>query len=485
MGCMAPRTELSPLGLATILVGAFLPIADFFIVNVALPTISSDLNASSATLELVVAGYGIPYALLLVLGGRLGDLFGRRRLFMLGMALFTLFSLLCGLAPTDVTLVVFRAAQGASAALMVPQVLATIQASSTGQRRARALGLYGATAGIGAVVGQLAGGAIVALDLAGSGWRPIFLVNVPIGIVGLFLAWRNVPASQADEPPKIDVAGTALLALAVLAILVPLTEGRSLGWPVWSWVLLALAAPAAVAFYFVEGRLERAGHHPIVPPSLLRLRGMRRGLVITLPFFAGFGAFMFVSAIALQDDAGFSPLRSGVALAPLALTFLLASLLTARLTARFGSRVLSVGAVIQGLGLVLLAGTLLAAWPDVTPWTLTPAMAVAGFGQGLVVSPLFGFVLAGVPADRAGVGGGMVTTTLQVALALGVATLGSLFLSLSHPGSLGVRDSYVAVLGLQTLVAFGVAALGWRLAHSDAVERPPAPVAEPIFEQAA
>ena len=179
---MAPRSELTPLGLATILVGAFLSIADFFIVNVALPTISSDLHTSSATLELVVAGYGIPYALLLVLGGRLGDLYGRRRLFMLGMSSFTIFSLLCGIAPTDVTLVAFRVAQGASAAFMVPQVLATIQASTTGQRRARALGMFGATAGVAAVVGQLAGGAIVAANFGGESWRPIFLVNVPIGI---------------------------------------------------------------------------------------------------------------------------------------------------------------------------------------------------------------------------------------------------------------------------------------------------------------
>jgi MFS family permease len=260
---------------------------------------------------------------------------------------------------------------------------------------------------------------------------------------------------------------------------------RTLGWPVWSWALLALAAPAAAAFYVVEGRLERAGRHPIVPPTLLRLRGMRRGLAIMLPFFGGFGTFMFVSAIALQDDAGFSPLRSGVAVAPLAVTFLVASLVTAQLTARYGSRVLSAGAVLQGVGLLMLITTLLAAWPDVSPLNLAPAMAVTGLGQGLVVSPLFGFILAGVPSERAGVGGGIATTTLQVALALGVATLGSLFLSLSHTDVLGVRDSYVAVLLLQTAVAVGVAATGWSLARPAAAESAPAALPEPVFEQAA
>jgi EmrB/QacA subfamily drug resistance transporter len=482
---MAPRDDLTPIGLATILVGAFLSIADFFIVNVALPTISSDLHPSSATLELIVAGYGIPYALLLVLGGRLGDLYGRRRLFMLGMASFTLFSLLCGVAPTDLTLVIFRAAQGASAALMVPQALATIQASTTGQQRARALGLYGATAGVAAVVGQLAGGAIVAANVAGSSWRPIFLVNVPIGLAGLVLAWRNVPSTHAEHPPRIDAAGTALLATAVLALLVPLTEGRTLGWPAWSWALLALAAPAAAAFYVVEGRLERAGRHPIVPPTLLRLRGMRRGLLIVAPFFAGFGTFMFVSAIALQGGAGFSALRSGVALAPLALAFLASSLATARLTARYGSRVLSVGALLQGAGLVALAGTFLIAWPHVDPLKLAPAMVLAGLGQGLVVSPLFGFVLAGVPAERAGVGSGIVSTTMQSALALGVASLGSLYLSLSASDSLGVRDAFIAVLGVQTVVAVVVAIAGWALAAPARPEVVPTPLPEPVLEQAA
>ena len=483
---MTPRTHLSGLGLATVLLGAFLSIADFFIVNVALPTIDSRLHASAATLELVVAGYGVPYALLLVPGGRLGDLFGRRRLFMLGMASFTVFSLLCGIAPTAPALVAFRAAQGASAALMVPQVLATIQASCSGQLRARALGFYGATAGIAAVVGQLAGGALVAADIAGMGWRPIFLVNVPLGILGLALAWRLVPATRSAEPARPDTAGTALLALAVLALLVPLTEGRSLGWPAWSFALLALFAPAAWGFTAVERRLERRDGHPIVPPSLLRLHGMRRGLVIAVPFFAGFGAFMFVSAIAFQQGAHFSALRSGLALVPMALAFLIASLSTARLTARYGRAVLSTGALLQGVGLLGLAGTLFAAWPGVDPLNMAPAMAVAGFGQGLVLSPLFGFVLAGVPADRAGVGSGVLTTTQQTALALGVAGLGSLFLSLSSSHSLGTRDAFVVLLGIQAAVAALVAVAG-RTLQQPAPRRARAAeeLPEAVFESAA
>jgi EmrB/QacA subfamily drug resistance transporter len=456
---------LSRLGLATVLLGAFLSIADFFIVNVALPTIDSRLHASPATLELVVAGYGVPYALLLVLGGRLGDLFGRRRLFMLGMASFTFFSLLCGLAPTAATLVAFRVAQGASAAFMVPQVLATIQATRTGEQRAKAIGLYGATAGIAAVVGQLAGGALVEANIAGTSWRPIFLVNVPLGLAGLLLARREVPSTRSLEPPRVDPLGTLLLGLAVVALLVPLTEGRALGWPAWSWVLLGLAAPATAAFAAVERRLERSNGHPIVPPSLLRLPGMRRGLVIAVPFFAGFGAFMFVVAITLQQGARLSPLRAGFALVPMALTFLVASLASARLVGRYGATVLTAGASLQAVGLAGLAATLFADWPGVDALNLAPAMAVAGFGQGLVMAPLFGFVLAGVPAARAGVGSGVLTTTQQSALALGVASLGSLFLSLGAADSLGMRDAFVVVLGVQITVAVLVAAASRALPH--------------------
>ena len=484
---MTTQNRLSAIGLATVLLGAFVAIADFFIVNVALPTIDADLHPTAAMLQLVVAGYGVPYAVMLVLGGRLGDLFGRRRLFMLGMASFTLFSLLCGIAPTAGVLIAFRAAQGASAAFMVPQALATIQAATSGHERSRAIGLYGATAGIAAVVGQVAGGLIVNADIGGYGWRPIFLVNVPVGLVGLALAWRYVPATRSEEPATIDVPGTVLLGAALLSLLVPLTEGRTLGWPLWSLVLLALVVPLGAAFVAVERRLEAAGRHPLVALSLLRNRGMRAGLVITGLFFAGFAAFMFVSAIALQTGAHLSPLGSGMALAPLALAFFAASLFTARLTERYGRSVVAAGALIQSAGLIAVAATLHSAWPHVDAVVLAPSMVLAGVGQGLVVSPLFGFVLAGVPAERAGVGSGILTTTTQSALALGVATLGSLFLSLDAPHSLGMRTAFVAVIGVQTAMALLVAVAVRGLPQPGRAQAEPVPEAmlEAEFVEAA
>ena len=449
-----------------ILVGVLLPMIDFFIVNVALPTIDTDLRASQPLLELVVSGYATAYALLLVLGGRLGDSLGRKRLFLSGMAAFTVTSLACGLAPTATFLVFGRVAQGASAAMMVPQVLATIQAATSGERRTRALARYGATGGLAAVLGQVLGGLLVSANIDGLGWRPIFLVNVPIGLAGLVLAKRYVPDTRHGAPAPIDGPGTILLGVTVLALLVPLTEGRSLGWPWWTIALLVLAPVAAAAFAGVERRAERVGRSPLVPPSLLRHAGMRRGLLLALPFFAGFGAFMFCYALLVQDGLHASALTAGLGLVPMAATFLLASLSTSRLLARFGAKVLFAGGLLQAAGLVILALTVYLGWPHLAVADLAPGLAVAGLGQGLVMSPLFGIVLSDVPSALAGAGAGVLTTTQQSALALGVATLGGLFLALAGDGT-GISTAFIVVLAVQVVIAVGVAAgarrlPGWR-----------------------
>ncbi len=289
------------MALGVLLMGFALSVTDFFIVNVALPTIGRDLHASDSMLELVVAAYGITYAVLLVLGGRLGDTIGRRRLFMGGMAAFTVMSLACGLAPTIGLLLAFRALQGAAAALVVPQVLATIQASADGEERARAVGMFAATAGLSMVAGQILGGTITWLDAFGTGWRGIFVVNVPVGIVGLLIARRSMPDTRSNPPSRIDVRGTVLLAATLLGLLIPLTEGKALGWPVWSWVLLILVPVGGFAFVRYERSLESKGGLPLVPPSLIRHKSMRRGLGVVIPFFASFGGFMFLYAVVTQS----------------------------------------------------------------------------------------------------------------------------------------------------------------------------------------
>jgi MFS family permease len=450
------RPRLTPAGLTTVLLGAALPLVDFFIVNVALPTIDTTLNASAATLELVVAAYGIAYALLLVIGGRLGDAFGRRKLFMIGLTAFTITSLFCGIAPNALILVIARAAQGASAALMLPQVLSTIQATTTGERRSKALGLYGATGGTSMVIGQLLGGVLVAADLWGTSWRPIFLVNIPIGLAGLLLARKSLPETRAVKPLGLDFWGTGLLAVSLLSLLIPLMEGNALGWPLWTVALLVVFPFAAVGFVLVERRHERAGGVPLLPPSVMRMPSIRRGLGVGVPFFIGFGGFMFVIAVTLQDGLHLGALGSGAALTPMAIGFFVMSLLSSRLVARFGQRVVTIGVAVQLIGLLSLIGIVLQSWPALSFLDLAPAMFLCGVGQGMAMTTLFRIVLSRVPTEMAGVGSGVLTTTQQTSLALGVATLGSVFSSLAAPDSLGIKSAFLVVVAIQALLAVGI-----------------------------
>ncbi|QMU80108.1 MFS transporter [Streptacidiphilus sp. PB12-B1b] len=453
--------RLSTLGLITVLLGAFLPMLDFFIVNVALPTIDRDLAAGPATLELFVAGYGVAYAVLLVLGGRLGDLFGRRRLFIVGSIAFGLTSLACGLAPTALALVAARVAQGASAALMLPQALATIQSATQGERKARAMGIYGAVGGISVVIGQVLGGVLLSANLFGTGWRLIFLVNVPVAAAAALLALRSVPETRSANPARVDLPGTALLAASLLALLVPLMEGRAVGWPWWTWALLAAFPFLAAAFVAVERRVERSGAVPLIPFSLLRIHGLRTGLTLSVPFFAGFGGFMLVMAVALQQGLDEGPIASGLAMVPMAVGFFAASLAGPRLLNRYGSKVIRTGAVIQAVGLLVLTLTVFDDWSGLSPLVLLPGMAIAGTGQGLVMPPMIRLILSEIPAERAGVGGGIFATTQQSSLALGVATLGTLFLTLAS--SHGMHDALALVLALQLVLTLGVIALSTRL----------------------
>ncbi|NLU71579.1 MFS transporter [Streptomyces sp. HNM0575] len=440
----APTARLGPLGLLTLLLGAALPMLDFFIVNVALPGIESDLHTTPAALEMVVAGYAVAYAVLLVLGGRLGDTYGRRRLFLWGVAAFGLTSLACGLAPDAWTLVAARVVQGASSALMLPQVLGTIHATTQGPLRARALALYSATAGVAAVLGQVLGGVLVAADPAGTGWRAVFLVNVPVVALALLFALRSVPDSRSAHPARGDALGTVLLAASLTALLLPLTEGRASGWPMWSVVLLASAPLLARLMYAVELRAELRGGSPLLPPSLLREPGVRQGLALGLPVFVGFSSFMFEIAVTLQQGLRFGALAAGMTLVPMGLAHLAMSLRAPWLAERLGSRALALSALVQGAGLGVIILTSLARWPDLSPVALAPGLALCGLGTGIQMPLYFRIVLAAIPAARAGAGSGLAATTQQACLALGVASLGSLFLALI-PG-LGMRGALVTVL---------------------------------------
>ena len=457
---LARAGRLHPFGVFVLLTGAFLPIMDFFITNVALPSIDASLHASPAALELVIAGYGVAYAALLVLGGRLGDRYGRHRLFLGAATGFVLASLACGLAPGIGALVAARIVQGATAALLIPQVLATFHHTLAGERKARALALYGATSGIAAVVGQIVGGLLISADIAGTGWRPIFLVNVPVGLVVLLAAARVVPATRSAHPVGIDLPGTVSFAATLVALLVPLTEGHSLGWPWWTWALLALAVVLGALTYAIERRAEARGRVPLLPPSLLRLPSMSRGLVMVLTFSIGFGAFMFVFALTVQNGLHADALHGGLAIVPMALTFFAGSLVAPKLITRFGRAALSAGAVVQAAGLAWLVADLVTRWPLVGLWSLAAPLALAGAGQSMLFAGLFRSVLADVPTHLGGIGSGVLITLQQAGLALGVATLGTLYVALApHSVPLGFAAAEYVHIGIVALLAVGAAAL--------------------------
>ncbi|WP_369213005.1 MFS transporter [Streptomyces flavofungini] len=444
-GAPPAAAGLSGIALVVVLTGYALSIVDASIVNVALNSISDDLHGGAAALELVVSGYGLTYALGLVLGGRLGDAFGRRRLYAYGLAAFTLTSALCGLAPSIEFLVTARLLQGAAAAMLVPQVLATIQAVTEGQARARAIGMYGATAALGMVIGQILGGLLVSLDVAGMGWRAVFAINVPIGVAAL-LAVRRVPGSKAGTKPGFDPLGTGLFGVTMVCVLAVVVAGPDLGWPLWLWSLLAVAAAGALALMRTERRLEARGGSPLLSPTVLSHPGMRRGLAAMVPFSASFGAFLFVYALVAQGHFGFDGLESGGGLAPFAVAFFAVAQFTPKISAALGGRIVTLGAVIQGTGVLLLALVIRLGWPHPSLTLVLLGIGLFGAGAALIGPTLFRMILADVPPAQAGMGSGVLVTSQQMATALGATVGGSLYISLAD--SLSTSSAAVLVLAL-------------------------------------
>ncbi|MBO0843769.1 MAG: MFS transporter, partial [Nocardioides sp.] len=415
-----PR-RMHTLGLIAALAAVMIPLMSFFTVNVALGSIGHDLNASPGMLQLVVAAYGVVYASLVAMSGRLGDGFGRKRLLVVGLVVFALSSLLCAFAQSPMELVGARFAQGASATLITPQVLATLHAANEGHHRMRAMAWFGATGGIGTSLAFLLGGALSDSDF---GWRGVFWINLPIAAVVIVGVIRFVPETKAPARSALDLAGVLLLGAALTLLVLPLTEGRATGWPAWTWVSLAFVVPVGAALVWWQARLEaRDGGVPLVPLSLFRFRSVGIGLLASLPFYITFGGFMFVYGYAAQAD-GHSPLQIGISLLPMSLGFLVSSVLAGRLVPRYGASVLTVGAILAAVGFVVLA--------RVGVDGAAPVVGILGLGLGLVWSPLMGIVLSQVPGHLAGLGSGVLVTTMQAGLGLGSAVVGSIYLTQAH-----------------------------------------------------
>ena len=413
--------------LPVILIAMFMAGFDIWAVNVAAPSLQRDLHVSDAALQLIVGGYAFMYASGMVTGGRLGDLFGYKRLFLIGVVTFALASLACGVAPSAGALVAFRLVQGLTGAVMVPQVVALITATFPARERSKALGFYGATMGLGFVSGQILGGGLIQANIFGLGWRAIFLVNVPVGVIALIVAAVVVPRARGQRRPRLDPLGAVGVSGGLALALVPLTLGRDEGWPVWTWVSLALALPVLAATLAWERRLTRNGGEPLLNLALFRDRAFSAGLLLNFASLFFFGSFMFVLTLLLQSGLGLSPLHAGIVNLPLALTFIAMTLLGPKVAARLGSRSITLGAVAAILGALVLALTAAHFGGHLTGWETAPGTALIGIGQGLMVPSLMSAVLSHVRPEQAGAAAGVLTTTQQFSIASGVAVIGAVF----------------------------------------------------------
>jgi MFS family permease len=444
---MDTQTSRRWYALATVAAAQFLAVADAFIVNVAIPSIRADLHASGAEIEAIIAVYQIAYAALVITGGRLGDIFGRKRVFLVGVIGFTLASLWCGLSVSAPMLIVARGVQGATAALMVPQVLASIHTLFPDEARNRAFAIFGLAIGLGAATGFMAGGWLVTWDLAGLGWRSIFCVNVPIGLAIVAAALGLMPHMPRSEQTRLDLPGAAVLFAGLLGLIVPLMFGRELGWPWWLWFVMAAGAAVLAGFIRLEHAVERRGGMPLIDLALLQDRVFIAGIGATFCFFLGNLSFYFVLTLFVQNGLHFAPFNAALTVLPLSFAFVAGS--------RLAKRRLALGCIVQLFGLASIA-LLIGMVQRPSMELLMLPLAVFGYGQGMVLAPLFSVVLTNVRHAHAGSGSGILTTIQQIANGTGVVIIGAAYLAVQ--GIAGHRWAMVIALSALAFTVFGTIA---------------------------
>jgi len=449
-----PRRWLT---LVILLLAAFMNLLDVSIVNIAIPSIQRNLHASYADVQWALAGFTLAYAVVLITGGRVGDTYGRKRMFLIGVSGFTVMSALCGAAVTPGMLIASRVAQGAFGAIMIPQVLSVIQVIFPPAERIKALAGFGITAGLGTVSGPLLGGLLIQHDIFGLGWRPIFLINVPVGIIAVIASALLVRESRAPRPLRLDPVGVGLISAALVLLLYPLVQGRQLGWPVWTFVAMAASVPVFAAFVAYERVKDRRDGSPLVPLSLFTRRGFSVGMAVAVAFFLGIASFGLVLTLFLQIGLGFTALHAGLTFLPFSIGILLSSAAAARLAPRFGRGVTMAGSLIIAASMAGLIAIAHHYGPAVTTWDLAPALVAAGIGLGTVLAPLADIVLHGVSDQNAGSASGVFNTGLQLGNSIGIAVIGVVFFSMLGVQS-GPAAAAVAPQLRGSLVAAGVPA---------------------------
>jgi MFS family permease len=472
----APRPGTRAL-LTVLLVGQAMASMDGSIVAVAVPAIRATLRAGGGEIQLIVAGYLLTFAVLVVTGARLGDRYGHGRMFRAGLAGFTLASLGCGLAPTAVVLVLARLAQGAAGALMVPQVVSLIQLHFDGARRARAIGLYSMVLALGVAAGQILGGLVVALDLGGTAWRPAFLLNVPVGVVLLMTRGRLVGEPSRRCGPRLDLVGVAGLTIVMTAVIVPLAIGRERGWPGWSWLLLAAGAAGLVVFHAFERRLATRGGSPLLDTAAVRPAGVRHGLFACFLIMGCYTAYLFTLTLHLQDGLGMGPLAAGLTFLPYPAGFATLSLGAGRLPEPVRRRLPVTGPLVFGGAIVVLA---VLAVGGTRPGMVTlPLLYAAGAGHAAGFSPLFTQVLERVEPRFAATVSGMASTGSLLAGALAVCALGGVYLAVSAGDPRHSATGLAVVTGLTAallVVGAVIAGRSLRLAATGSIPDRPPPV---------
>ncbi|MFJ1974494.1 MFS transporter [Streptomyces sp. NPDC087903] len=414
--------------LAIVMTAAFMDLVDVTIVNIAIPSIQQDAGASFSQIQWITAGYALAFAAGLITGGRLGDIHGRKRLFLVGIGGFTIASALCGFAANPEMLVASRILQGGMAAMMVPQVLSIVHATFPAHERGKVFGLFGAVVGLGAVSGPLLGALLTEWNLFGLEWRPIFLINLPVGIAGLILGRRFIAESKAPKALKLDLVGVALVILGLLMLLYPLTRGRELGWPLWGYVSMAGAFVVFAALVAYERRKADRDGSPLIELSLFRVKSFAAGIAVQTVFGVALGIFFLVWTLYMQVGLGWSPLRAGLTGVPFSIAVSAAAGLSVQqLVPRFGRKVLQAGALVMGAGVLLYIWESDRYGMSIASWQMALPLVVMGLGMGLIVAPLTDAVLSDVPREHSGSASGLINTVQQMGNALGLGLVSVVF----------------------------------------------------------
>ncbi|MGW2511244.1 MFS transporter [Streptomyces scopuliridis] len=407
---------------------AFMDLVDVTIVNIAIPSIERDLGATFGAIQWINAGYALAFAAGLITGGRLGDIYGRKRLFLIGITGFTIASALCGFAASPEMLVGSRLLQGAMAAMMVPQVLAIIHVTFPAHERGKVFGMFGAIVGLGAVSGPLLGALLTQWNIAGLEWRPIFLINLPVGIAGVLLGRKFITESKAPKALRLDLVGMVLVTVALLMLIYPLTRGRELDWPLWGHLCMAGSVLVFAGFVAYEKWKTRKDGSPLVELSLFKVKSFAAGIAVQLTFGVALGIFFLVWTLYMQVGLGWSPLRAGVTGVPFSVAVSVAAGLSVqKLVPRFGRKVLQTGALTMAAGLLLYIWEAERYGMEIHAWQMALPLTVMGLGMGLIVAPLTDAVLSEVPREHSGSASGLISTTQQMGNALGLGLVSLVF----------------------------------------------------------